>query len=113
MLGKIMKSDDRIRYATVCDMEGKELGIKIRKGVKLLLNEEEHKETLSYAINSMKARNKLSPKLGKTQYVLAVYDDLCRLTMPIGDKYMLLMTWGLEAFTLDIFKHIRKALLQT
>lgn len=113
MLGNIMKSDDRIRYATVCDMEGKELGTKIREGIKMVLNDEEHKETLSYAVNSMKARNKLSPKLGKTQYVLAVYDDLCRLTMPIGDKYMLLVTWGPKGFTLDLFTHLRKALQQT
>jgi hypothetical protein len=113
MLSTVMKSDDRIRYATVCDMEGKELGTKIREGIKPLLSDEEHKETLSYAVNSMKARNKLSPKLGKNQYVFAVYDKLSRLTMPIGDKYMLLITWGPEGATMDIFKHIQKALQKT
>jgi hypothetical protein len=94
-------------------MEGKDLGTKIREGVKPILNDQEHKDALSYAINSMKARNKLSPKLGKNQYVYAAYDNLCRLTMPIGDKYLLLITWGPEGTTLDIFKHIRKALQQT
>jgi hypothetical protein len=90
-------------------MEGQVLGTKIREGIQLLLNDEEHREALMYAINSMKIREKLSAKLGKNQYVLAVYDNLCRLTMPIGNKYMLLLTWGPET-TLDIIKNIRNAL---
>ena len=109
MLDSVMKSDNRIRYATICDMEGQVLGTKIREGVKPLLNDEEHREALMYAVNSMKIREKLSAKLGKNQYVLAVYDNLCRVTMSIGDKYMLLLTWGPET-SLDILKNIRNAL---
>ena len=110
ILDNIMKSDNHIRYATVCDMEGKELGTRIREGVKLLLNDEEHKEALRYAVNAWKARSKLSPKIGQAHYVLAVYDDLRRLTMPVGDKYMLLITWGPDGGTLEIFKHLRETL---
>ncbi|MGC1426320.1 MAG: hypothetical protein WA833_06405 [Nitrosotalea sp.] len=109
MLNAVMKSDERIRYATVCDMEGQVLGTEIREGLKPLLNDDEHREALIYAVNAMKVREKLSAKLGKNQYVLAVYDNLCRVTMPIGDKYMLLITWGPET-TLDILKNIRNAL---
>lgn len=109
MLNKVMKSDDRIRYVTVCDMDGQVLGTEIREGLKPLLNDEEHREALMYAINAMKVREKLSAKLGKNQYVLAVYDNLCRLTMPIGNKYLLLLTWGPET-SLDILKNIRDAL---
>ena len=109
MLSSVMKSDSRIRYATVCDMEGQVLGTEMREGLKMLLNEEEHREALMYAINAMKVREKLSAKLGKNQYVLAVYDNLCRLTMPIGNKYMLLLTWGPDT-SLDILKNIRDAL---
>ncbi|TRZ79191.1 MAG: hypothetical protein D4R90_04480 [Nitrosopumilales archaeon] len=109
MLNSVMKSDSRIRYATVCDMEGQVLGTEMREGLKMLLNEEEHREALMYAVNAMKVREKLSAKLGKNQYVLAVYDNLCRLTMPIGNKYMLLLTWGPDT-SLDILKNIRDAL---
>ncbi|MDE1769181.1 MAG: hypothetical protein KGI28_01330 [Thaumarchaeota archaeon] len=109
MLDSVMKSDDRIRYATVCDLEGSVLGTKIREGIQPLLSEEEHKEALVYAINAMKIREKLSAKLGKNQYVLAVYENLCRMTMPIGNKYMLLLTWGPDT-PLDILKNIRNAL---
>lgn len=105
-----MKSDDRIRYASVCDIEGNELGMQIREGVNRMLNDEEHSQALRYAANHMKERSKLSPKLGKTQYVFAAYDNLDRLTMPIGDKYVLLITWAPQGATLDIFRHIQKAL---
>lgn len=104
-----MKCDSRIRHATICDMEGVVLGTEMREGIKPLLDDDEHKEALVYAINAMKVRQKLSTKLGKNQYVLAVYDNLCRLTMPIGDKYMLLITWGPET-TLDVLKNIRDSL---
>jgi hypothetical protein len=90
-------------------MEGVVLGTEMREGVKPLLDDDEHKEALVYAINAMRIRQKLSAKLGKNQYVLAVYDNLCRLTMPVGDKYMLLITWSPET-TLDVLKNIRDAL---
>lgn len=109
MLSSIMKCDSRIRYATICDMEGAVLGTEMREGLQMLLSEEEHREALVYAINAMKVRQKLGVKLGKNQYVLAVYDNLCRFTMPIGDKYMLLITWGPET-GLDVIKNIRDAL---
>ena len=109
MLDTVIKSDDRIRYATICVMDGQVLGTKIREGLKPLLDDDEHKEALMYAVNAMKIREKLSAKLGKNQYVLAVYDNLCRVTMPIGNKYMLLLTWGPET-SLDILKNIRNAL---
>jgi hypothetical protein len=90
-------------------MEGQVLGTEMQEGLKPLLSDEEHREALMYAVNAMKIREKLSVKLGKNQYVLAVYDNLCRLTMPVGNKYMLLITWGPET-SLDILKNIRDAI---
>ena len=47
-------------------MEGQVLATQIREGVKPLLNEDEHREAVIYAINAMKVREKLSAKpLGK------------------------------------------------
>ena len=109
MLRSVMKCDPRIRHATICDMDGVVLGTEMREGLKPLLDEDEHKEALVYAINAMKVRQKLSAKLGNNQYVLAVYDNLCRLTMPIGGKYMLLITWSPDT-TLDVIKNIRDAI---
>lgn len=94
VLDKVMAADHKIRYVTICDMEGKEIGTRIREGITPLLNDQEHKETLQYAVSAWKTRAKFAPKIGKGHYVLAVYDNLRRLTMPVGDKFMLLITWG-------------------
>lgn len=107
ILDNVMKTDHHIRYVTICDMQGNEVGTTIREGVTPLLNEEEHKETLHYAVSAWKTRGKFAPKIGKGKYVLAVYENLRRLTMPIGDKYMLLITWGPNGGTQDIVAHLQ------
>lgn len=107
ILDNVLKTDHHIRYATICDMEGNELGTTIREGVTPLLNDEEHKETLQYAVSAWKTRGKFAPKIGKGKYVLAVYENLRRLTMPLGNKHMLLITWGPDGGTQDIVNHIQ------
>ena len=113
MLDKVMKADDNIRYATICDMDGKELGTTTRDGVTSLLNEAEHKEALQYAVNAWKIRNKFSAKLGNAHYVLAVYDNVCRLTMSLGDKYVLLLTFGPKVGVFGLFTHLQKMFHET
>jgi len=107
ILDTVMETDHHIRYVTICDMEGHEIGTAIRKGVTPILNDEEHKETLHYAVTAWKTRAKFEPKIGKGKYVLAVYENLRRMTMPIGKKYMMLITWGPDGGTQDIISHLQ------
>jgi len=107
LLDDIMNTDLHIRYATICDMDGNEIQTSIRENVTPLLNDEETKETLHYAVNAWKTRSKFAPKIGKGKYVLAVYERLRRLTMPIGEKYLLLITWGTDGGTADIIEHLQ------
>jgi hypothetical protein len=64
LLEQIMDTDKHIRYTTICDMEGNEVQTRIRDGVTPLLNEDETKETLSYAVIAWKSRNKFFGNLG-------------------------------------------------
>ena len=107
LLDDIMNTDLHIRYATICDMDGNEIQTSIRENVTPLLNDEETKETLHYAVNAWKTRSKFAPKIGKGKYVLAVYEKLRRLTMPMGEKYLLLITWGTDGGTADIIEHLQ------
>ena len=107
LLDDIMNTDLHIRYATICDMDGNEIQTSIRENVTPLLNDEETKETLHYAVNAWKTRSEFAPKIGKGKYVLAVYERLRRLTMPIGEKYLLLITWGTDGGTADIIEHLQ------
>lgn len=101
-----MHTDKQIRYATIFDNSGKEILTSVREGVEPFLNEVDTKETLHYAANAWKIRRTFEPKVGRGRYVLAVYDKLRRLTMPIGDKYLLMVTWGIDGGSAQIIEHL-------
>ena len=106
VLENIMHTDKQIRYATIFDNDGNELSTKIRDGVEPFLNDVDTKETLRYAANAWKIRRTFAPKIGKGKYVLAVYENLRRLTMPLGDKYLIMVTWGIDGGSSQIIEHL-------
>src|ERR687889_2746236 len=114
----IMNIDTKIRLVTICDINGKVMFSDHRQGVKNLLSPEESKESLELAVNSWKTRTKLAPKIGKGKYVLAVYEKIKRITMPLGDDdhHLLYITTEVQADHSNIIRRvseitIRKLLL--
>ncbi|MDE1765206.1 MAG: hypothetical protein KGI27_02910 [Thaumarchaeota archaeon] len=106
ILDNIMNADKHIRYATIFDLDGNEIKTSVRKDTDLFLDENATKETLRYSANAWKIRKSFAPRIGKGQYVLAVYEKLRRLTVPVGDKYLLMITWGTDAGISDIIERI-------
>ena len=103
----IMNIDSKIRLVTICDINGKVMSSDHRQGVKNLLSPEESKESLELAVNSWKIRSKLAPKIGKGKYVLAEYEKIKRITMPLGDNHLLYVTTEPEADHSNIINRIR------
>ena len=103
----IMNIDPKIRLVTICDINGKVMFSDHRQGVKNLLSPEESKESLELAVNSWKTRSKLAPKIGKGKYVLAEYEKIKRITMPLGDNHLLYVTTEPEADHQNIINRIR------
>jgi hypothetical protein len=103
----IMNIDTKIRLVTICDMNGKVMFSDHRQGVKNLLSPQESKESLELAVNSWKTRSKLAPKIGKGKYVLAEYEKLKRITMPLGDNHLLYVTTEPGADHSNIINRIR------
>ncbi|NIP62609.1 MAG: hypothetical protein GWN01_03115 [Nitrosopumilaceae archaeon] len=91
-LDRIMDLDENIRYATVCDMEGNQKAERKRNNVSFLLSPEETKETLQHAISAWKSRMKHYDKIGNGLYTLAAYEKLRRVTVPLKDDHILLVT---------------------
>lgn len=92
----IMNIDPRIRLVTICDNDGKIMCSVHRESVKNLLTPEESKKSLELAVNSWKIRSGLEPKIGKGKYVLAEYEKIKRITMPLDDKHLLYVTTEVE-----------------
>jgi hypothetical protein len=99
MYEDIIKIDPTIRLVTICDSNGRVMYSEHRVGIKNLLTPEESKESLDLAVNSWKMRSRLEPKIGKGKYVLAEYEKIKRITMPLGDDdhHLLYITTAVKA----------------
>jgi len=93
----IMNLDQNIRLVTICDSNGKIMFSDHRPGVINLLSPEESKKSLEMAVNAWKTRTELASKIGKGKYVLAEYEKIKRITMPLGNDHLLYITAEVEA----------------
>jgi len=104
----IMSTDPKIRLVTICDTNGKIMHSEHRECVQNLLSPEESKKSLELAVNSWKTRNTLAPKIGKGKYVLAEYEKIKRITMPLDDEqHLLYLTTEPEADHSRIIERVR------
>ena len=90
--GIILEANQYARYAAVCDREGKILWDSNRNNVEHLLTEEETNESLKRAVDSWHARDKLAAKIGKGRFAVVGYDNLIRITIPLKNERLLLVT---------------------
>jgi hypothetical protein len=104
----IMSLDRNIRMVTVCDNDGKIMYSDHRPGVTNLLTPDESRKSLEMAVNAWKSRSQLAPKIGKGKYVLAEYEKIKRITMPLGDKHLVYVTAELQANHDNIISQITK-----
>jgi hypothetical protein len=109
---KVMGIDPLTRLVTICDRDGKIMYSGHREGVKNLLSEDESKRSLELAVNSWKIRSQLEPKIGKGRYVLAEYEKIMRITMPLDDNHLLHITTEGGADHLKIINRVRELNLQ-
>ena len=110
LIDTVMGLDENIRFATVCDMASNQIETRHREGVTNYLSDAETKESLEHAVGSWKSRTKLSGKIGKGKYVLAVYEKLRRLTCPLDDDHLLLVTIDNKGGQTDIINRIMNQL---
>jgi hypothetical protein len=103
-----MDLDPKIRLVTICDMDGKILLSHHRRGMVNLLTPEESKKSLEMAVKGWKTRTELAPKIGKGKYVLAEYEKIKRITMPLGDNHLLYLTAEVSADHASIISGINK-----
>ena len=107
LCSEIMNLEQKIRMATICDSNGKIIFYDRREGITNLLTPEESRKSLEMAVNSWKTRNELANKLGKGKYVLAEYETIKRITMPLGDNLFLYITTEVDADHSKILDGVR------
>jgi len=91
---------------TICDTDGKIMYSDHRPGITNLLNPDESRKSLEMAVNAWKSRSQLTPKIGKGKYVLAEYEKIKRITMPLGDRHLVYVTTEPQANHVHIISEI-------
>lgn len=92
LLEKIMSLDDNLRFGTICDMDARPVAMVRKEGVETFLSPEDTQDTLEHAVAAWKSRTKHYDKIGRGLYTMAVYERLRRVTFPLRDGNMLLVT---------------------
>ncbi len=82
-LGKVLALDKSIRFAGIADARGTKTHHRYKEGLKPLLSSEETNKSMLQAVLRNGMRNTLEDKLGQCRYVLAVYDKVKRVTVPL------------------------------
>ena len=97
----VLAKHSSIRWTGIVNRNGTILAQKNRKGVKLLLSEEENEDYAATAIARQKTRGKFEPKIGRMVYSFGRYELMHRATIPINENYYLLMTLDVEEKNFD------------
>ena len=109
---QIMDMDPKVRVVTICDINGKIMYSDYREGTENLLTSEESKKSLKLAIDAWKIRSGLARKIGKGKYVLAEYEKVKRITMPLGKNHILYITTEVQADHSSIIRRIGELVTQ-
>ncbi len=107
LVDKILDSDHHVRFAAIFDMSGNVKASKERKGIVRMVSSDKTKEWAGMAVNSWKNREQLYPMIGEGQYVLAVYKNLKRITMPVGKDHLIYVTFDNDGGQEDIIRAVQ------
>jgi hypothetical protein len=93
----ILNLDPKIRFAGICDETAEIKYGGQREGINNLLSSEETKRSNLQALARWGLRNSLPHKIGKGKYAMAEYEKIKRITAPLENYHLLLVTTEVEA----------------
>ena len=87
-----MDFNDSIRFAAICDSRGDILWHSQRSGVRNVIPLSDTKKTLQRAIGAWQERAKITDKVGRGLYVIAAYEKIKRITIPLDRGNLLFIS---------------------
>jgi hypothetical protein len=88
----VMNIDSTIRYVAIQNNVGEKICGGLRENIIPLLDDEELKMMHYYASQRWQTRKNIEHKIGNVKYAMAEYGKLKRITFPIDEKHMLMLT---------------------
>ena len=85
LVSMVLEANKNVRYASICDGEGKILWNSRRNNIENLMTLEDTNASLKRAWENWKERDKLSAKIGRGRYSIVDYEKIKRVTVPLKD----------------------------
>lgn len=92
LLNMLMDFNESIRFAAVCNSHGEILWHSQRRGIKNIIPLADTKKTLKRAVNAWQERSKITDKVGRGLYVIAAYEKIKRITIPLDGGNLLFIS---------------------
>ncbi len=89
---KILKVSPSVRVVSVVDLKGNLVFSERSKKVNILVSKKQSLASLKAAAKDWSQRKKLVKTLGTCKYVVAEYDKVKRIIMPVGRNHILYVT---------------------
>jgi len=89
LVSMILEANNDVRYATICDGDGKMLWHSRRNDIQSMMNIEDTRASLKRAVENWKERDKLSPKIGRGRFAVVEYEKLTRVSIPLTHDHLL------------------------
>ena len=96
LFNQVSNLDNSIRYAVILSNTGEKIFGGYKEGILPMLDKDELKMIHFYAGQRWATRKNLAHKIGMAKYAMAEYEKLKRMTFPIDDKHLLLITTEVE-----------------
>lgn len=94
LLNMLMDFNNSIRFAAVCNSKGEILWHSQRTGIKNIIPLIDTKKTLLRAVNAWQERSKITDIVGRGLYVIAAYEKIKRITIPLENGNLLFISVG-------------------
>lgn len=92
LLNMLMDFNQSIRFAAVCDSKGEILWHSQRTGIRNVIPLSDTKKTLQRAIGAWQERAKITDIVGRGLYVIAAYEKIKRITIPLDKGNLLFIS---------------------
>jgi len=89
LVSMMLEANKNVRYACICDNEGKILWNSRRNDIVSMLTLEETKASVKKACENWRERDNLSGKIGKGRFAIVDYEKLKRITVPLTNNHLL------------------------
>ena len=93
----ILEIDPKIRFAGICDETGETKHGGMRQGLTSLLSPQESQKSNLQAVGRWGLRKSLTTKTGRGIYAITEYEKLKRITIPLDDDHLLVVTTEVDA----------------